>query len=380
MEEESDFISGEDLQNEWSEITLVEERSHSVLYRGKRYGRWFMLKTLRSEHAEMSAYRLQQQKEFAIGVKLQHPYIAEIYSYEMVRGMQCIVQEYVDGVRLDEWLSGGVSKKQKTRVLAQLLEVLAYLHKAGLIHNDIKPANIMVTRNGGNVRLIDFGLSVTDDSATRKSDLSGDMMCLRKVVRIMGLRPLPKANMSVEKYIHQLDTRRKCWQIMPYVVILLILTVGIVLLFTINSIHERRLDDDAVKLDSMSILLEQDKLIINELRDSAEVLHEKVSSQANHIFEIETSEKIMMKRVDDAFRKETATWRKQIEACSSFREASMLLSELAQHAFVVRDKVVAEYDENDPLNIKAFNLWVHKQTMLQNELFSYARDKFPLKK
>ncbi|MBR1487674.1 MAG: serine/threonine protein kinase [Bacteroidales bacterium] len=74
----------------------------------------------------------------------------------------------MDGVRLDEFLSGGPTAAARRKVADQLADALAYIHSKQILHRDLKPGNILVTRNGGNVKVIDFGLSDADDYAILK--------------------------------------------------------------------------------------------------------------------------------------------------------------------------------------------------------------------
>lgn len=52
--------------------------------------------------------------------------------------------------------------RERDKVFSQILEAVGYLHKKGITHNDIKPDNILITNNGNNLKLIDFGMSDDD--------------------------------------------------------------------------------------------------------------------------------------------------------------------------------------------------------------------------
>ena len=94
---------------------------------------------------------------------LQDPNIVNVVSIEEVDKLGLsIVMEWIDGVTLGEWLKQPHSKKEKLRVLHQLITTLAYVHQHQTAHRDLKPSNVMVTHRGNNVKLIDFGLSDTD--------------------------------------------------------------------------------------------------------------------------------------------------------------------------------------------------------------------------
>ena len=59
-------------------------------------------------------------------------------------------------------------KKLSRKIVSQLCDVLEYIHSKQVIHKDLKPENILITHNGQNVKLIDFGLSDSDDYAPLK--------------------------------------------------------------------------------------------------------------------------------------------------------------------------------------------------------------------
>lgn len=136
------------------------ETSSAVLYRVRKAGKYFVIKTPKEESGQSIAL-LQREYELSIGKS--HPNIVSVFTYEhsTIVGPG-IVMEYVDGRTLAEFLAEKPSSAQLRRVLEQLLQAVSYIHRCGLVHNDIKPDNIMVTRADNSVRLLDFGLSDND--------------------------------------------------------------------------------------------------------------------------------------------------------------------------------------------------------------------------
>ena len=163
----SDFVTNSD----FTEFTSIPSRGYCLLTRAKRNGRWWMLKGLKEQYRQDSAYRLLLQKEFDIMNQLQHPLVVSVYSLEEVSGLGlCIVMEWIDGMTLGEWLKKKDNTLSQRRYMADMLsEALAYIHSRQTQHRDLKPSNIMVTHNGLHMKLIDFGLSDTDHYAILKA-------------------------------------------------------------------------------------------------------------------------------------------------------------------------------------------------------------------
>ena len=178
MISDSGYIDIENFSADWSDITLLQQRRQNTIYTAKRYGKRYLLKGISPEYQSLTDIRLLQEKEFSFGISLSHSNIAETYLLEDVPEIgRCIVMEYVDGLTLAEWIKTSPSRAQRERVLAQLLEVLEYIHSLQLVHHDLKSSNILITRNGQNVKLIDFGLSDTD-STSDSNDASIDLQLL----------------------------------------------------------------------------------------------------------------------------------------------------------------------------------------------------------
>lgn len=140
---------------------LIKEGSVNMLYRVARAGKYFIVKTAK-DGDERFKELIKREYEFSIG--LTHPNIINIFTFEEHSPVgPGIVMEYVDGRTLEEFLSENPPLELRRRVFGQILEAVAYIHRKGIIHNDLKPANILITRIDNAVKIIDFGLS--DDDA-----------------------------------------------------------------------------------------------------------------------------------------------------------------------------------------------------------------------
>ena len=150
---DSGFILPSSISSDWTDITLYQQRNQNELYIAQRYGKRYMLKGLSNDSQSITSHLLLQEKEFALGISLNHPNIAETYSLEEIPSHgRCIVMEYIDGITLADWLTTKPSHNQRMRVWTQLLDALEYIHSLQLVHHDLKSSNILITRNGQNLK------------------------------------------------------------------------------------------------------------------------------------------------------------------------------------------------------------------------------------
>ena len=142
----------------------------NVLYRARRFGRYYVLKGLTPEHRNDPASREYLSKEYQIGVQLDHPHIVRVNSLEEdPKAGLCIVMEYVDGQSLDQWLLTKPSAAARKRIFRQILDAMAYCHERQIWHLDLKPSNILITKDGLTAKIIDFGLSDNSGFAFRQT-------------------------------------------------------------------------------------------------------------------------------------------------------------------------------------------------------------------
>ena len=90
---------------------------------------------------------------------LNHPCIASVYDVFTLGNESFLVMEYVDGSTLRERLKSTVTMADFYAIAIQSTEALAAAHQKGVVHGDIKPANIMLTADRGDVKVCDFGVA-----------------------------------------------------------------------------------------------------------------------------------------------------------------------------------------------------------------------------
>lgn len=132
-----------------------------VVYRARdeRLGRDLALKVLPAESMDNENARARLLREAQMASSLNHPHIAHIYEVGEDRDLLFIAMELVEGRSLREVIGqGGLNPETVLRLGLQISEALAYAHERGVIHRDLKSANIMITPEG-RAKVLDFGLA-----------------------------------------------------------------------------------------------------------------------------------------------------------------------------------------------------------------------------
>jgi serine/threonine-protein kinase len=99
-------------------------------------------------------------REAQAAARLAHAHVVQVFEYGEENDYCYIAMEYVPGKPLTAYLGEGLkSELRRVRdIIGQLLEALAYSHAQGVVHRDIKPGNLLVTREG-NIKVTDFGIA-----------------------------------------------------------------------------------------------------------------------------------------------------------------------------------------------------------------------------
>ena len=123
-------------------------------------GKQFAIKMLPSILlSNKRAYR-QLKGEAIVSMRLTHPNIVTLRAFEENNGNPFLVMDYIDGQTLDDYLAenGKLSEDEVIRVLRPIAAALDYAHGEGVVHRDVKPANVII-RKDGHPFILDFGVA-----------------------------------------------------------------------------------------------------------------------------------------------------------------------------------------------------------------------------
>jgi serine/threonine protein kinase len=175
MDYTSGFLSSPDIPDfgKGTELQFLgaSERGYCELWKGAKEGKFRVYKCLKAEYVGNPLYESLLRKEFNLGYSLSHPNIYEFYSFTTLPGKgNAIEMEWVDGCSLETLIDKNqLSKELKVKIIDEICDALAYIHSKQIIHRDLKPSNILITHNGHNVKIIDFGLSDSDSWSILKT-------------------------------------------------------------------------------------------------------------------------------------------------------------------------------------------------------------------
>jgi len=142
--------------------------------RDTKLGREIALKILPEDLSANADRLLRFEREARTVAALNHPNIVTLHSMEEDRGVRFLTMELVDGQSLDRDLpTGGLPVTRVVELGISLADALTAAHERGVIHRDLKPGNVMVTREG-RVKVLDFGLAKLNpvDAASSQSDVA----------------------------------------------------------------------------------------------------------------------------------------------------------------------------------------------------------------
>ena len=135
------------------------------------------VKVLFPEFARDPSFVERFRREAQNAASLNHPNIAAVYDWGQEHGTYYIVMEFVEGRSLRDIIraEGQVPAVAAARIAAELADALAFAHRKGVIHRDVKPGNVLLTA-AGQVKLTDFGIAANQFDANQGLTQTGSVM------------------------------------------------------------------------------------------------------------------------------------------------------------------------------------------------------------
>ncbi|HEV7172907.1 Stk1 family PASTA domain-containing Ser/Thr kinase [Pedococcus sp.] len=136
-----------------------------------RLDRDIALKVLRRDLAQDTAFASRFRREARSAARLSHPNVVSVFDQGEDDGHMFLAMEYVPGQTLREVMraEGPLTPRAALDIMAPVLQALGAAHRAGLIHRDVKPENIILREDDGTVKVADFGLARAVSTQTTTS-------------------------------------------------------------------------------------------------------------------------------------------------------------------------------------------------------------------
>ncbi len=301
------------IANHFTDIQLIHpsRNGYSEVYKAKRFGKWHTLKRITDKEKDNVRYQNLLEKEFEIAIQFSHPNIVQTISLEEIPDLgTCIIQEFIDGLTLDEFLTNVHPNKQQTKTLLyEICDALEYIHAHQIVHRDLKPNNILVTRDGNHAKLIDFGLADTssydilkepagttgfaspEQQSTDKIDNRSDIYALGAIINNLPnpssrlkkiakkcLNPNPEKRFQSAKEIKRklLD---KSGIIISIILLIALIIFGVAMAFdkqgeninalrNNNSLLSKQLDSVTNRMDSLTLIQKGQSQTLDEQKEA----------------------------------------------------------------------------------------------------------------
>ncbi|MFF8846486.1 serine/threonine-protein kinase [Streptomyces sp. NPDC015127] len=149
--------------------------------------------------AELADLRTRMQREAQAAARIRHSGVVTVHDVTEEQGLPVIVMELVEGSSLEDLLTerGTLEPREAAAIGARLMDALDAAHRVGVLHRDVKPANVLL-EHGGRVVLTDFGIATMESSGddamaklTRSGDIIGSLDYLPPE-RAQGRSPVPR--------------------------------------------------------------------------------------------------------------------------------------------------------------------------------------------
>lgn len=163
------MMNGTLVSGRYEIVETIGKGGMAIVYKAKCLvlNRYVALKVLRPEFREDKEFLNRFKVEAQSAASLSHPNVVSIFDVVQEGDLDYIVMEYVEGVTLKQYLEakGIIPWREAVDYVAQICAGLDHAHKKGIVHKDIKPHNILITREG-TLKITDFGIAKVMSSST----------------------------------------------------------------------------------------------------------------------------------------------------------------------------------------------------------------------
>ena len=172
------LTNGTILNDRYEILSKVGSGGMSDVYKAKchKLNRYVAIKVLKSEFSEDRNFVSKFRAEAQAAAALSHPNIVNIYDVGEENGLYYIVMELVEGITLKKYIDkkGRIDVKEAVSIAIQVAQGIQTAHSHHIIHRDIKPQNIIISREG-KVKVTDFGIARASSSQTISSNAVGSV-------------------------------------------------------------------------------------------------------------------------------------------------------------------------------------------------------------
>ena len=158
------------LGNRYQIIRKIGDGGMAFVYQAKDklLNRIVAVKVLRPEFVDDKDFLAKFKREAEAVANITHPNIVNVYDVGQEEKVHYIVMEYVDGKNLKEIIKdeGVLDEYTALDITKQIAQALSAAHKKGVIHRDIKPHNILISNEGRQVKVADFGIAKAVSNST----------------------------------------------------------------------------------------------------------------------------------------------------------------------------------------------------------------------
>jgi eukaryotic-like serine/threonine-protein kinase len=160
-------------------LSLIGSGGMGEVYKARdtRLDRTVAIKILAPQIASAPELRIRFEREARAVASLSHPNICTLHDVGHQDGTEFLVMEYLEGQTLEQRLKKGpLPFDQAFRITIQIADALMAAHRAGVVHRDLKPGNIIVTKSGA--KLLDFGLAKLHQAALSGGAFLGEALTI----------------------------------------------------------------------------------------------------------------------------------------------------------------------------------------------------------